>query len=47
MSDRFALLFAAVILAAVLADFGLNGGAATLFLLRKLAEFVEYLAFWR
>ena len=47
MSDRFALIFAALVVAAVLLDHYLNQGAAVLFLLRKGADMVEYLSFWR
>ncbi len=47
MSTRTAFAVAAVILAGLLADMALNGGAATLFLLRKLVAAVEWLVFWR
>jgi hypothetical protein len=47
LTDRIALVLGAVILAAILADLFLNGGAALLFLLQKLSDLVEYLAFWR
>ncbi len=47
MSDRFALVLAALIAGAVLLDLTVLQSGATLFLLRKLADFVEYLAFWR
>lgn len=47
MSDRLAIIFAAVIGLAILADVMLNQSTATLFMLRKTADFVEYLSFWR
>lgn len=47
MPTRFALSIAAVVVAAILADLALNGGAASLFLVRKLFDLVEYLSFWR
>ncbi len=47
MSDRFAVIFAALIVAAFVLDHFLNQGIASLFLLRKAADFVEYLSFWR
>jgi len=47
MSDRFALFFGAVLILAILADVFLNSGGALLFLARKFAGLIEYLAFWR
>jgi hypothetical protein len=47
MSNRLALTLGALIVAALLADLGLNGGAASLFLMRKLVDLVDYLSFWR
>lgn len=47
MSDRSALIFALCLVGAVVADVALNGGQIVFFLLLKLADFVEYLAFWR
>ena len=47
MSDRVAFILAGLILAAILVDVTLNSGTAMMFLLRKLADLVEYLAFWR
>ncbi|MEI2686385.1 MAG: hypothetical protein V9G14_09050 [Cypionkella sp.] len=47
MSNLFAVIFAALIVAAVSVDHYLNQGLASLFLLRKAADFVEYLSFWR
>ena len=47
MTDRIAFVLAAVIIAAILGDITLNDGAALVFALRKLADFVEYLSFWR
>lgn len=47
MSNLFAVIFAALIVAAILLDHYLNQGVAVLFLLRKGADLVEYLSFWR
>jgi hypothetical protein len=47
MPTRFALSIAAVVVAAIIADRVLNGGEATLFLVRKLFDLVEYLSFRR
>ena len=47
LSDRFAFGLAALIVVLILADVVANGAAASLFLVRKIAALVEYLAFWR
>jgi hypothetical protein len=47
LTDRLALIIGGVILAAIALDLVANGGAALLFLLRKFADMVEWLAFWR
>lgn len=47
MSLRADLILLAAVILLIAADFLLNQGAASLFLLRKLADFVEYLSFWR
>ncbi|WP_205518631.1 hypothetical protein [Pseudotabrizicola algicola] len=47
MSDRMALIFGGVIVAAIAGDLLLNDGAAMLFLLVKFADMIEWLAFWR
>ena len=47
LSDKTALIFALGLLGAVVADLAVNGGAVVFFLLLKIADFVEYLAFWR
>lgn len=47
MTDRIALSLGAVILAALVADLALNNASATLFLLVKFADMIEWLAFWR
>ncbi len=47
MSTRLSLILAGLIVAAVLADAVLNGGAAGLFVVRKFFDMVEYLSFWR
>jgi hypothetical protein len=40
-------MVAGLIALAILADVTLNSSMALLFLMRKLADFVEYLSFWR
>lgn len=47
MTDRIAFILAALIAGAVVLDLWLLNTGATLFVLRKLADLVEYLAFWR
>lgn len=47
MTDRIAIVLAAVILAAIALDVFANDSAALLFLVRKFADFVEFLSFWR
>ena len=47
MTDRIALVLAIAILMAVAVDFLALGGQATLFLARKTAALVDWIAFWR
>lgn len=47
MTDRIALYLAALIVVLVLLDVTLNASDAMMFLLRKMVDLVEYLAFWR
>ncbi len=47
MSLRVDLILLAAFIVLIAADTILNHGSASLFLLRKLADFVEYLSFWR
>ncbi|MCU0801801.1 MAG: glyceraldehyde-3-phosphate dehydrogenase [Rhodobacteraceae bacterium] len=47
MSNRSAIILACVIILALVLDQVLNAGDATMFLLRKLFDLIEYLAFWR
>ncbi len=47
MTDRIALILASVIIAAILADVYQNDSHALLFLLRKMADLIEYISFWR
>jgi hypothetical protein len=47
MTNKLALWLGLLIFAAILGDMFLNGGIALLFMLRKLAVFIEYLSFWR
>ena len=47
MTDKIAIWIGLIVVALVAYDYVVNEGAAALFLLRKLADFIEYLAFWR
>ncbi|MGB0800009.1 MAG: glyceraldehyde-3-phosphate dehydrogenase [Planktomarina sp.] len=47
MTHRLALIVGGMIIAALLLDLILQGGDATHFLLRKLMDLIEWLAFWR
>lgn len=47
MTDRLALILGGLLVALIACDLALNGGGALLFLLRKFADLVEWLSFWR
>jgi uncharacterized membrane protein YobD (UPF0266 family) len=47
MTDRIALILAVIIVLLILVDVVLNDAAALTFLLRKLVDMIEYVAFWR
>lgn len=47
MTDRIALVLALLIAAAIGADVAFNDGVASVFLLRKLGDLVQYLMIWR
>jgi hypothetical protein len=47
MTNRIALCLAALIIAALAADQILNGGAATLFALRRSLHLLDWVMFWR
>lgn len=47
MTDRLALYLAGVIVVLIVLDITLNGTVALTFLLRKLVDMIDYLAFWR
>jgi hypothetical protein len=47
MTDKLAIWLGAAIVLAIIGDIGLNGGAGLVFLLQKLAVFIEFLSFWR
>ena len=47
LTNRIALWIGLILLAAGIADFALNGGAATTFLMRKFLDMIEWVAFWR
>lgn len=46
MTNLEAAWVSGLIFAAILADFVFNGGAASLFLIFKLLDLVDYLKFW-
>lgn len=47
MTNPIALVLATLILTSLILDMLLNGGGAFLFLARKFAQFIEWLAFGR
>lgn len=47
MTNRLAIIFAVLIVGAILSDLIFNGGAASLFLLRKMMDLIDWMAFWR
>lgn len=47
MTNRVALYLAVLIVALILLDVALNSAAVMTFLLRKLVDMIEYVAFWR
>lgn len=47
MSNRTNILLGGLILGLILLDMLLSGGKVTTFLVKKLLDLVEYLAFWR
>ena len=47
MSNRTAFIVGVIIVLAILLDVGLNASTALTFLLRKLVDAIDYLAFWR
>lgn len=47
MTNRIALVLALLILIAVAIDYSYSGTEHLIFLAKKLAELIEWLAFWR
>jgi hypothetical protein len=47
VTTKAAIILAGIIISAMVLDHLLNGGTATMFIVRKLFALVEYLAFWR
>lgn len=47
MTIRIAIILGLGVLVPLAGDLLFNGGGASLFLMRKFTEFIEYLAFWR
>jgi hypothetical protein len=46
LTNTIALWLGLVIVAGIIADFALNGGAALLFLARKFLDLMEWVEFW-
>lgn len=47
MTNRIALYLAMLIVGLIVLDVALNSAAVLTFLLRKLVDMIEYVAFWR
>lgn len=47
MTNPIAVVLVLIILSGLGADLVFNDGAATLVLVRKFVEFIEWIAFWR
>jgi len=47
MTNRIALYLAVLIVCLIVLDVALNSAAVMTFLLRKLVDMIEYMAFWR
>ncbi|MEM9437402.1 MAG: hypothetical protein AAGA15_10200 [Pseudomonadota bacterium] len=47
MTNQLAIILGALVLIALVLDAVLNGSAATLFLVKKLTDLIEWMAFWR
>ncbi|MGB7270745.1 MAG: glyceraldehyde-3-phosphate dehydrogenase [Albidovulum sp.] len=47
MTNRIAMALAIIIALALALDLWVQEGAASMFLIRKLTELVDYAAFWR
>lgn len=47
MSNRTALILGMIIVLAIFLDVLFNGSSASTFLLRKLVDAIDYVAFWR
>jgi hypothetical protein len=46
LTNTIALWLGIVIVAAMIADFALNGGSAMMFLARKFLDLIEWVDFW-
>ena len=47
MTNRTSIYLGLIICGAVIADFVLNDGQASLFLARKFVDLLDWVAFWR
>ena len=47
MTNKLAIWIGLIVIGLLILDQVLRDGDATIFLLRKLADLIEYLAFWR
>lgn len=46
LTNRLAVWIGLILLASIIADFALNGGAASIFLARKFLDLIEWVDFW-
>ena len=47
MTNKLAIWIGLIVIGLLILDQALRDGDTTIFLLRKLADLIEYLAFWR
>ena len=47
MSNKGWAVFTCILVAYIFADLSYNDGAHSIFLLKKLSDLIEWLAFWR
>ncbi|MEM1151067.1 MAG: hypothetical protein AAGI03_10990 [Pseudomonadota bacterium] len=47
MTNQLAIILGALVIIALILDAVLNGSSASLFLIKKLTDLIEWMAFWR
>ncbi|MEM9349430.1 MAG: glyceraldehyde-3-phosphate dehydrogenase [Pseudomonadota bacterium] len=47
MTNRLAIILGALVITALVLDAVFNDGTVTLFLLKKLTDLMDWMAFWR